>query len=322
MTLLNTPLLNTGINQESVFTPSIEAGNVHSIMQRTLASVATCEGTGLHSGQLMRMTLKPAEANSGIVFIRTDKESENEIKAHHDNVCNVLLSSNISNGQVAVGTIEHLMAAFALSHIDNAIVELDGGEVPIMDGSARIFLDKITQGGVATLNAPRQFLRILKAVQVQGEGGSVCTLQPETDTIFEAEIDFTSRAIGKQSYATRLNGSVDEKVAHARTFCMLAEVEAMQKAQRALGGSLDNAIIVDGDTILNEEGLRDTREFVQHKLLDAMGDMALMGMPFIGRYKGYKSGHALHHKLLTALFADPSAYEITQSEQKTALAAE
>ena len=295
------------------------------VWQTTLTREAKLSGIGLHSGKKVTMRLRPAAADTGIVFIRTDvAEDEAVIPALCASVCDVTLSSKIGNrfGHV-VGTVEHLMAAFAGLRVDNAIVEIDAPEVPIMDGSAAPFVKLIERAGMRELNASRRIVRIKKPVRVT-HGDSYCELVPDNETVFEAEIDFESNAIGRQTYEMKLDANgFDADVVKARTFCMLHQVEAMHEAGLALGGSIENAVVVDGDEVMNEEGLRSEREFVQHKLLDAVGDLYLTGLHLMGRYRGYKSGHALHHKLLSALFDSKDAFELVSlADGETILAAE
>ena len=283
------------------------------VWQTTVKASVSCAGIGLHSGSEVTLTLRPAPADTGIVFIRTDVEPAVEayIPAVCGSVCDVTLSSKIGNkfGHV-VGTVEHLLAALAGLRVDNAIIEIDGPEVPIMDGSAQPFIELIERAGVCELPVSRRVVRIKQAIRVEN-CDSYCELVPDTECVFEAEIDFESGAIGRQAYEMKMDdGRFDDKVASARTFCMLAQVEAMHSAGLALGGSMDNAIVIDGDKVMNEEGLRSPSEFVQHKLLDAVGDLYLLGLHVVGRYRGYKSGHALHNKLLNALFMQPEAFEI------------
>ena len=294
--------------------------------QTTLVEEATLSGIGLHSGKAVALTLRPAAADTGIVFVRSDVKNREKatIPALTGSVCEVTLSSKIGNeAGYVVGTIEHLMAALSVLRVDNAIVEIDGPEVPIMDGSARPFIELIERAGVKTLLADRHVIRITRPVRVE-HGDSYCELLPDEETVFEAEIDFESGAIGRQTYAMTLSGDeYDDSVIHARTFCMLSQVEAMRDAGLGLGGSMDNAIVVDGDKVLNEEGLRSSHEFVQHKLLDAVGDLYLLGLHLVGRYRGYKSGHALHNKLLRALFDAPHCFEIVNlAQDQKILAAE
>ncbi len=296
------------------------------VWQTTLRSAISCAGIGLHSGEEVRMTLRPAAADTGIMFIRSDVENVTEasIPAVCGSVCDVTLSSRIGNefGH-SVGTVEHLLAALAGMRIDNAIIEVDSTEVPAMDGSARPFVALIEKTGIYELPVSRRVIRIKQAIRVENND-SYCELLPDEESVFETEIDFESDAIGRQTYEMKLDQDCfDVEVAGARTFCMLSQVEAMRSAGLALGGSMDNAIVVDGDEVLNEEGLRSPQEFAQHKMLDAIGDLYLLGLHVIGRYRGYKSGHALHNKLLNALFMQPEAFELVSlADGKKILAAE
>ena len=229
------------------------------VWQTTVKASVSCAGIGLHSGSEVTLTLRPAPADTGIVFIRTDVEpaAEAYIPAVCGSVCDVTLSSKIGNkfGHV-VGTVEHLLAALAGLRVDNAIIEIDGPEVPIMDGSAQPFIELIERAGVCELPVSRRVVRIKQAIRVENSD-SYCELVPDTECVFEAEIDFESGAIGRQAYEMKMDdGRFDDKVASARTFCMLAQVEAMHSAGLALGGSMDNAIVIDGDKVMNEEGLR------------------------------------------------------------------
>ena len=292
-----------------------ELPNQLDMWQTTLLAPVSLNGVGVHSGAEVCLTLRPAQANTGIVFVRTDVDNIEDatIPALTHNVCEVTLSSKIGNhaGHV-VGTVEHLMAALAILRVDNVIVEIDGAEVPIMDGSAAPFVEAIERVGIKTLSATRRVIRILRPVRVDA-GDSYCELLPDTQSVFEAVIDFESSVIGRQSYSITLDGdNFDEAVTNARTFCLLSHIEAMHSAGLALGGSVDNVVVVDDnkDKLVNEEGLRSENEFVQHKLLDAIGDLYLLGLPMIGRYRGYKSGHALHNKLLHKLFMEPDVLEL------------
>lgn len=283
------------------------------IMQTTVAQPFTCSGTGLHSGADVSFTLLPAAANTGIVFIRTDIENEAEarIPALFAHVCQVTLCSVIGNSfGHQVGTVEHLMAALSGMGVDNALIEIEGSEVPAMDGSSRAFVEMISNAGSVELDAPRRMIRITRPVRVE-DGDKSCELLPDEGCIFEANIDFENPLIGKQTAIMDLTtNEFCSDFAQARTFGMLEEVQAMHAAGLALGGSLDNSIVLDGKKILNKGGLRLDDEFVRHKLLDAVGDLYLAGLRIIGKYHGIKSGHALHNKLLHALFSRPDAFEI------------
>lgn len=294
------------------------------ILQRTLAAPFTCSGVGLHSGADVSITLKPAPANSGVVFIRTDIKNKEEacIPALFAHVCQVTLCSVIGNSfGHTVGTVEHLMAALSGTGIDNVLIEIDGPEVPVMDGSSQAFVNMIHEVGTKKLNEPRRMIRITRPVRVE-DGDKFCELLPDRGCIFEVNIDFKNPRIGKQ--AAIMDLAADEfcdDFAQARTFGMLEEVQAMHAAGLALGGSLENAVVLDGEDVLNEGGLRSEDEFVRHKLLDAVGDLYLAGLRIIGKYHGVKSGHALHNKLLHALFSRPDAFEIVSLAKEPQLAA-
>lgn len=280
------------------------------VRQRTLKAPIDCSGVALHSGNKVHMTLHPADADSGIVFRRTDVAGMGaEIPALWDRVVDTRLCSVIGNdGGVTVSTVEHVMAALAGCGIDNALIEINSPEVPIMDGSSEPFVFLIECAGVQEQDAPRRVIRVLKPVSVS-DGDCVATLMPADRFTVDMEINFDSAAVERQSLRLGVvNGAFCKELARARTFGFLHEVEAMRAAGLAKGGSLDNAIVISGDEILNEDGLRFDDEFVRHKALDAVGDMYLAGGQVMGAFSGVKSGHALNNKLLHALFADSSAW--------------
>lgn len=280
-------------------------------MQKTLQNTMSLTGTGLHSGQDITLTLKPAAANTGIVFVRTDlPEGQNTIPALWSNVVDTKLCTVVANQTGAsVGTIEHLMSALCACGIDNIILELDGGEVPIMDGSATPFIKVIEAAGIELLDTPSRAIRVLKEVSVEKDGKRV-TLSPSEIPTYSGEITFDHPEIGNQDFSVQLlNGNFAHEIAGARTFGFLHEVEYLRKMGLARGGSLKNAIVLDTDTILNEEGLRFEDEFIRHKLLDAIGDLYLAGAPIQGAYNGIKAGHEMNNAILHALFADDSAWE-------------
>lgn len=279
-------------------------------MQHTLKTDITLRGTGLHSGASVTMTLKPAPAGHGIVFVRNDvTDRDNLIPALWDCVVDTRLCTVIGNkAGVTVGTIEHLMAAFRGCGVDNALVELDGSEVPVMDGSSSSFVALIDSAGLAAQDAPRRAIRVLKTVEVEEDGKTV-RLSPADDSVFSGEIEFSHPAIGRQAREVKLlNGNFRHDLADARTFGFLHEVEAMRRHGLARGGSLDNAIVLDGDGIMNPGGLRFEDEFIRHKLLDAVGDLYLAGGPILGCYEGRKGGHALNNAILRKLFATEGAW--------------
>jgi UDP-3-O-[3-hydroxymyristoyl] N-acetylglucosamine deacetylase len=278
--------------------------------QQTLKDAIHCTGVGLHSGARVSMTLRPAPVGAGVSFVRTDVAGRDRVvPARWDAVADTRLCTVVANADgVTVGTVEHLMAALAGCGVDNCTVELDGPEVPIMDGSSAPFVFLIECAGVAEQDAPVMALRVLKAVTVV-DGGKSAALVPSDEPSYSMEIEFASAAVSRQRFRVALGpGVFKRELARARTFGFLHEVEAMRKAGLALGGSLDNAIVVSGDRVLNDGGLRFADEFVRHKVLDGIGDLHLAGGPILGAFHGVKSGHALNNRLLHALFADPSAW--------------
>ncbi|MBM10246.1 MAG: UDP-3-O-[3-hydroxymyristoyl] N-acetylglucosamine deacetylase [Magnetovibrio sp.] len=293
------------------------------VFQRTLKRSVSCVGIGLHSGQAAKLTIKPAKVDKGINFKRGDVHPNiAEIKAHWDNVVDTRMCSVIGNNSgITVSTVEHIMAALAGCGIDNAEIEVDGSEVPIMDGSSEPFVSLIKRAGVVEQNQPRRVIRICKEVKVS-VGEASASLEPGNFFDLKFQIDFESEAVGRQEFSLGLmNGSFCKELASARTFGFLHEVEKMRAAGLAKGGSLDNAVVVSGDRVLNEEGLRFDNEFVRHKILDAVGDLYLAGAPIIGRFNGSRSGHAVNNALLRALFADNEAWVFDEMRGKEALTA-
>lgn len=281
------------------------------VRQRTLKSSINCTGVGLHSGKKISMTMKPAPVNTGVVFRRTDIEGEGAvIPARFDRVVDTRLCSVLGNEDgVTVGTVEHVMAALAGCGIDNVEIELTGPEVPIMDGSSEPFVFLVECAGIVEQDAPRRVIRVLKRVEVAYGSGHVA-ISPADTQIIDFEIDFDSSVVNRQEMSLRVvNGAFRKELSKARTFGFLHEVEALWEAGLAKGGSLDNAIVVGHDGVMNEGGLRFDDEFVRHKALDAIGDLYLAGAPVIGRFEGVCSGHAANNKLLRTLLADESAWE-------------
>jgi len=279
-------------------------------MQQTLASIIELSGIGLHSGKVVNLRVLPASADHGIVFKRTDMiDGKNIIPASYDRVIDTRLCTMIENAYGArVGTIEHLMAALRGCGIDNALVELDAAEVPVMDGSSKPFTDAIDAVGAIVQSAPRRAIKILKDITVR-DGDKFVTLSPSAVPVFAGRIEFAHADIGVQEFSLKLvNGNFRHDVADCRTFGFLHEAEMLRAAGLGLGGSLENAIILDDQGVMNPDGLRCTDEFIRHKILDAVGDLSLAGGLIIGRYDGHKAGHALNNAILHALFADPSAW--------------
>ena len=282
------------------------------VLQRTLRHEISCTGVGLHSGTQVTLKLKPAPVDTGIVFERTDIfDLDPVVPAVWDRVVDTRLCTVIGNGDgVTVGTIEHLLAALAGCGIDNAHVEVSGPEVPIMDGSSEPFVTLVGCAGVVELLAPRRVIRVLKAVNVKIKD-SQAALSPAAWPKLDVEIDFQSSVVSNQALALGLvNGSFCKELARARTFGFLHEVEQLRAAGLAKGGSLDNAIVVSKNGILNDGGLRFNDEFVRHKMLDAIGDLYLAGGHIIGLFRGFRSGHAINNALLRALFSDSDAWTL------------
>lgn len=277
-------------------------------MQTTLKTKTIFEGVGLHTGATVRMVVKPAPANTGIVFNRVDLPS-GRIAALWHNVEVSPLNTRLRNAQgVTVSTIEHVMAALAGCGIHNALIDIDGPEVPILDGSAATFVRGFVAAGVTRLSAPLQAIEILDDVSVE-LGLARAAFSPATTLQIAFEIDFVDAAIGHQQKTLSMaNGTFVRELCDSRTFCRQADVDAMRANGLALGGTLDNAVVVDGDRVLTPGGLRHNDEAVRHKMLDALGDLATAGAPILGRYTGVRAGHAMTNQLLKALFANPDAW--------------
>ncbi|MFT8246275.1 UDP-3-O-acyl-N-acetylglucosamine deacetylase [Roseomonas sp. BN140053] len=281
--------------------------------RRTLKSAIGCVGIGLHSGNRVSLRLCPAPAGQGIVFRRTDLGVD--LPARHDLVSDTRLCTALSLGEARVGTVEHVMAALAGCGVDDATVELDGPEVPILDGSAAPFVFLIDCAGVTPTPAPREAIEVLKTVRV-GDGESWAELSPSPRAGLDAtlSIEFEGTAVGHQAISLVITPDAFRTVlADARTFTLAEDVARLRAVGLARGGSLDNAVVVDGPLVLNPGGLRHPEEFVRHKLLDVVGDLALAGAPLKARFRGHRSGHALNNRLLRALFADASAWRVQDS---------
>jgi UDP-3-O-[3-hydroxymyristoyl] N-acetylglucosamine deacetylase len=279
------------------------------VSQKTLKASISCTGTGLHCGDRITMVLHPSEPDSGIVFRRTDLPGSLPVPAHWRNVVATQMCTTIGNGTgVRISTVEHLMAAFAGCGLDNAVIEIDGPEVPIMDGSAAPFVFLIECAGIEEQNVPRQAIQIRKPVEVR-DGDRVARLVPYAGFSVCFEIDFTSPVISRQERFLDLeNGTFKSELSRARTFGFEEEVARLREGGFAKGGSLENAIVIGEDRILNKEGLRYTDEFVRHKIIDCIGDLYLAGAPIIGQFNGICSGHGMNHRLLKAVFSDATAW--------------
>ncbi|MCC6007944.1 MAG: UDP-3-O-[3-hydroxymyristoyl] N-acetylglucosamine deacetylase [Rhodobacteraceae bacterium] len=279
--------------------------------QTTLEMPAILAGHGLHTGRPARVVLRPAPAGTGVRFRRVDLAGDNEIAARHDNVIETRLSTLIGNSSgVRVGTIEHLMAALAGLGVHNVVVEVDGPEVPIMDGSASPFVAAIHRAGLRQLGAPLRVLRLRRAIEVQ-DGSARARLDPADTFALDFRIDFSEAAIGRQSFRLDMAGEAFERaLASARTFCRSADIAAMRSEGLALGGSYENAIVVEGERVLNPEGLRYADEYVRHKMLDAVGDLALAGAPLLALYTGDRAGHRMTNLLLHRMFSTSGAFTV------------
>jgi len=286
------------------------------LQQRTLKTISRAVGMGLHSGQRVELTLRPAPPDSGIVFRRVDLPEPVDIPINAEAVTDTRLASTISSGGAKVQTIEHLMSACAGLGIDNLLIDITADEVPILDGSASSFVFLLQSAGIALQKAPRRFIRLLAPVEVrEGEGANEkwARLEPYHGFKLSFEIDFGHRVVNSTGQRFEFDlggGSYSRDIARARTFGFTKEVEYMRSRGLALGGGLDNAIVMDDTKVLNAGGLRYDDEFVKHKILDAMGDLYVVGHPLLAAYSAFRSGHAMNNVLLRELLAHPEAYEI------------
>ncbi|TYC51712.1 UDP-3-O-acyl-N-acetylglucosamine deacetylase [Rhodobacterales bacterium] len=282
--------------------------------QTTLADQVTLTGIGVHSGKPASITLVPAEAGVGIVFTRTDQENPTEVPALWDKVSATALCTVLADpASDGVSTVEHLMAALWAMGVDNVVVEIDGPEMPIMDGSSEMFVEAIDQVGLKKLDRGRRYLKVKKSVRVD-TGNAWCELHPYEGTRFEITIDFDTPLIGKQEFFSDITPDVFRKdLARARTFGYVKDVEQLWKMGFALGSSLENSVAISEDKVLNPEGTRWPDEFARHKALDAVGDLALAGLPILGLYRSYKGGHKMNNAILIKLFEDPSSFEIVEA---------
>jgi UDP-3-O-[3-hydroxymyristoyl] N-acetylglucosamine deacetylase len=288
-------------------------------VQTTLDHPVTFEGTGLHTGQAVRMTALAAPAGQGIVFRRVDDVvGDPVVPAVWDRVIVSPLNTRIGNADgVTVSTVEHLMAAFAGTGLHNVTVEIDGPEVPIMDGSAMPFVHGLISAGQRQLPAALHAIRILRPIEVR-HGAALARLDPATTLQIDFEIDFPDQAIGRQRRILDMsNGAFVHELASSRTFCRQADVTEMQARGFALGGSLENAVVYDGAAVLTPGGLRHPDEAVRHKMLDALGDLAMAGLPILGRYTGVRAGHLTTNRLLQALFAEPASWTRVRVDRPT-----
>ncbi len=286
-------------------------------LQRTLKKEIHCSSIGLHTGRKVNMTIRPAPADTGIVFFRMDLPNARPISADFKSVCDTTLATSLGNDGVTVSTVEHILSAFSGMGLDNAVIELDSFEVPIMDGSALPFVNMLKKAGTKPQGKSKKMLLIKEPVSVR-EGEGSAKLLPSGEFKISYEIDFKHRAIGRQTYNLVFSDkNYQDHICNARTFGFLKEVEFLQAKGLGLGGSLDNVIILDDEKVVNKDGLRMPDEFVKHKILDAIGDLFLLGMPIIGHLVAYKSGHRLNNLLLRELMHHEESWEIiTDYEQQ------
>ncbi len=288
------------------------------LKQRTLKNVIRATGVGLHTGDKVYMTLRPAAADTGIVFRRVDLDEPKDIKAAPEHVHDTRLSSTLELDGVRVGTVEHLMSALAGLGIDNVYVDLSASEIPIMDGSAGPFVFLLQSAGIVEQNALKKFIRVKKSLEVR-DGEKWVRFEPYSGFKMDFTIDFAHPVFEHSSQHVVIDfaeHSYIKEISRARTFGFMHEVETLRNMGLARGGSLDNAVVLDEYRILNSEGLRYADEFVRHKVLDAIGDLYLLGHPLIGAFSAHKSGHALNNRLLRALLADADAWEYATFEQE------
>ncbi|MEW6465723.1 MAG: UDP-3-O-acyl-N-acetylglucosamine deacetylase [Pseudomonadota bacterium] len=292
------------------------------LAQHTLKALTRAVGVGLHSGQRVELTLRPAPADTGIVFRRVDLPEPVDIPVSAEAVTDTRLASTISNAGARVHTVEHLMSACAGLGVDNLYIDITAEEVPILDGSASSFVYLLQSAGIVAQNAPRRFIRVKQPVEVrEGEGAGVkwARLAPYDGYRLSFEIEFDHPAVdatGQRVVFDLGEGSYARDIARARTFGFTRDVEALRANGLALGGGLDNAIVMDDYKVLNSDGLRYDDEFVKHKILDAMGDLYLIGKPLLAEYSAFRSGHALNNRLLRALLAQPEAWELVSFENE------
>ena len=285
--------------------------------QKTIKNTIKLEGVGLHSGKFAKLIIKPAPPNNGIIFIRKDLKKDNVIYPHVNNVSNAMLCTTVSNEfNAKVSTIEHLMGAFYGTGIDNATVEIDNDEVPILDGSAKVFVHEIIKSGIEISNIPIKVIRINKSIDYN-EGTKSISIHPSKINLeIDFEIKYNNELIGNQRNTLKVYEDDLEDTFNSRTFCLYEDIEKLKSMGFAKGGSLDNALVVKGSKLLNKDGLRNKKEFVNHKILDCMGDLFLSGYKIIGKIKCSQGGHKLTNDLLRKVFQNKENYSIYEINEK------
>lgn len=286
-------------------------------LQRTVRKTVKFKGVGLHTGKRVQLDLKPAPANSGVRFIRSDLETDNIIEANVRNVTSTTRATSLGNGNTRVTTVEHLMSALYALGIDNVDCYISAEELPVLDGSSAVFVEGILKSGVKELNSPKRFIMVEKVIEIR-DGDKLARISPANEFSIHYRIDFDHPAIGKQDFCFTRGTDFFKEISRSRTFGFLSDVERMQAMGLALGGSLENTVVLDGDSVMNPEGLRYKDEFVRHKVLDALGDFALCGHTLIGKVELQKAGHELQTKLIQQLLAKRDAYRVLSWDASTA----
>ena len=286
-------------------------------LQNTLSETVSFEGIGLHSGKKSKITIIPTYENQGVIFKRVDVDHNNYIKAHYKNVVSAQLCTTLKNENgLKVSTVEHLLAALYISGIDNVIVEIDNEEVPIMDGSAKVFIDKFKTIKVKSLNSKRKYMRILNKVELV-DGKRKISIEPNNSFEVDFQLKYENKIIGNQKNSINFENDDLKEIIESRTFCLFEDIQKIKKIGLAKGGSLDNAVVVDNDKVLNKNGLRNNNEFVNHKILDIAGDFLLSGHRVLGKIKCYQGGHELTNLFLRKLISKKLNYSILNTDIKT-----
>lgn len=283
--------------------------NKNIFFQHTIKADITIQGVGLHSGKEASLTLKPALSNTGILFIRTDLPQPVSIPASREFVTHTKMATTLGRGAVQISTVEHLLCALKLMNVDNVVVEVSGPEIPIMDGSSALFCKAIEEVGTLEQLTPKKVAILKKRIEVR-MGDKFASIEPANELSIDAKIEWSHPAIGTQEFSFVYQKSPADDISSARTFGFLKDVEQLKKMGLALGGSIENAVVLDEAKVLNEEGLRYPNEFVRHKVLDALGDIALSPVSLLGKVTVYKAGHELHAELIQSIFSDRTNYEI------------
>ncbi len=285
------------------------------IYQKTLSQVVEFKGIGLHSGKIVNLRILPSVENSGVIFKRTDLKKNNIIKADFRNVASTKLCTTLENSyKVKISTVEHLLAAIYISGIDNAIIEVNNSEIPIMDGSAKDFLEKIKKQKLITQKSKRKYLKILDEINLV-DGTKKIEIIPNSSFEVDFQLNYENKIIGKQRNLVNFESDFSYEIYSSRTFCLYEDIEAIKKMGLAKGGSLDNAVVVDNEKVLNKEGLRNPKEFVNHKILDLAGDFLLSGYRIIGKVKCKEGGHELSNNFLKEIFKNPKSFSIVSKKE-------